>query len=380
MSASQPTNGDPGFDWYLEGFTDERSVLRRILIRPLPFRVGRNPGMDFVLPHSNVSKYHAEVTCDDQGLILNDLGSTNGTFINNVAISAPTRLQAGDIICFASYEFCLLRSPLTEPEILTSTIRYNSQTPARMLARVAEFRAMMSTAAVRPVFQPVIRLGDGECIGHEMLGRGAREGLTRMPRELFEIAAGLRCEAQLSRLFRETGSVVCRDLAPGVEVFLNVHPTEMKEPKALLTSVAEVCRQNPERRFTVEICEVAVTDVAEMSMLRNELSAMGVGVAYDDFGSGQARLVELVEVPPDYLKFDIGLVQDLHKAPGTKQHMVEMLVRFADDQGIRTIAEGIETAEEAEICRQLRFHAAQGFYYGRPCGVGEDSQPTTVLG
>ena len=40
-----------------------------------------------------------------------------------------------------------------------------------------------------------------------------------------------------------------------------------------------------------------------------------IGLAYDDFGAGQARLVELVDVPPDYLKFDMKLVQNLQSAP-----------------------------------------------------------------
>jgi EAL domain-containing protein (putative c-di-GMP-specific phosphodiesterase class I) len=93
-------------------------------------------------------------------------------------------------------------------------------------------------------------------------------------------------------------------------------------------------------------------------------------LAYDDFGSGQARLAELGDAPPDYLKFDIQLVRGIDSASAERQRMLESLVRIAGDLGIISLAEGVETAAEHETCRRLGFVYGQGFRYGSPATAG----------
>lgn len=100
--------------------------------------------------------------------------------------------------------------------------------------------------------------------------------------------------------------------------------------------------------------------------LRATLRDLDMRLAYDDFGAGQARLLELMEVPPDYLKFDMSLTRGIAIAPFARQHILASLVRNTRDLGIVTLAEGIETEEEHEACRELGFELGQGFYYGRP--------------
>jgi EAL domain-containing protein (putative c-di-GMP-specific phosphodiesterase class I) len=86
----------------------------------------------------------------------------------------------------------------------------------------------------------------------------------------------------------------------------------------------------------------------------------------NDFGVGQTRLSELIEAPPDYLKFDMSLIRGIEKAPVERPRMLGSLVRIVLDLGINPLAEGIETSEEAEVCRSLGFQTVQGFYFGRP--------------
>ncbi len=91
------------------------------------------------------------------------------------------------------------------------------------------------------------------------------------------------------------------------------------------------------------------------------LADLKIGLAYDDFGAGQARLVELVDVPPDYLKFDMSLVQNLESGSIERQRMLASLVKMVRDLGIAPLAEGIELAGDHEICRQIGFQFGQGF-------------------
>jgi EAL domain-containing protein (putative c-di-GMP-specific phosphodiesterase class I) len=89
-------------------------------------------------------------------------------------------------------------------------------------------------------------------------------------------------------------------------------------------------------------------------------------LAYDDFGAGQARLNELVEARPHYVKFDRKLISALDKADADRRQMVASLVSMCRQLGIVTLAEGVETAAEAEACTAIGFELMQGYYFGRP--------------
>ena len=107
-------------------------------------------------------------------------------------------------------------------------------------------------------------------------------------------------------------------------------------------------------------------DVATIKMLRLVLTDLNMKLAYDDFGAGQARLNELVEARPDYLKFDRKLIAGLNSANTSRQQLVQSLVTMSKQLGITTLAEGVETAEEAAACKQIGFELMQGFYFGKP--------------
>ena len=86
-------------------------------------------------------------------------------------------------------------------------------------------------------------------------------------------------------------------------------------------------------QLTLEIHESAVTDLSEMRQIRSELTRIDISLAFDDFGAGQARLVELVEVRPDYLKFDMKLIRGIDQASAQRQQMLASLVKMASELG-----------------------------------------------
>jgi EAL domain-containing protein (putative c-di-GMP-specific phosphodiesterase class I) len=97
---------------------------------------------------------------------------------------------------------------------------------------------------------------------------------------------------------------------------------------------------------------------------------INVGLAFDDFGAGQARLFELAEAPPHYLKFDRRFVAGIDQAPTSRQRLVASLVAAARELMVLTVAEGVETQEEAAACERAGFSHAQGYYFGRPGPIG----------
>ncbi len=116
----------------------------------------------------------------------------------------------------------------------------------------------------------------------------------------------------------------------------------------------------------LEIHEAAVTDSTALSRLRRRLREMEIRIAFDDFGTGQSRLLELADEQPDYVTFAMAFVRDLHLAPARRRDTLLSLVQMTRQSGIVPIAEGIETAEEERACREVGFDLAQGFYLGLP--------------
>lgn len=87
---------------------------RWLLDRPLV--IGRDPGCDVAIPNRQVSRYHARLTPGSNGVVLEDLGSKNGTHYNGAPLLAPVVLQDGDIIHIAAaQEFQFLSSDATMP-------------------------------------------------------------------------------------------------------------------------------------------------------------------------------------------------------------------------------------------------------------------------
>ena len=99
-------------------------------------------------------------------------------------------------------------------------------------------------------------------------------------------------------------------------------------------------------------------------------------LAFDDFGVGRARLVELSEVRPDYLKFDMKLTKNLEMAPPSRQELVALFANMVNNLGIKTLAEGVETRECHEILVEMGFELGQGFYYGRPSPISKYTNET----
>jgi EAL domain-containing protein (putative c-di-GMP-specific phosphodiesterase class I) len=214
-------------------------------------------------------------------------------------------------------------------------------------------------------------MDSGEVFAHELLGRGGMPGVPTSAPELFALDAGCSMEGELSKLFRTVGLQVCCTRKECRELFVNVHPAEMRDLDELARQLGILQEQYPKLQLTVEIHESLVTNPAAIQQFRAALAEHSIKIAYDDFGAGQARLMELVESPPDYLKFDRSLVENIHMAQRHRRQMVEMLVRYASNLGVTTLAEGVEMREEAAVCKEIGFHCAQGFYFGRPQPLGD---------
>lgn len=345
--------------WALSPYDDSSTPVRVTLPDCI---VGRASNAGFRVNDSSVSKRHARLYCRDDVLFVEDLGSTNGTYVGGNKID-HSALCDGDLLQFANTVYRVQCQNDTAD--MTGTLEVG---PNLFAGTLLLFERLLSQREVVPNFQPIVTMGpigQTTTIGSELLARSNLEEL-RNPAAMFAAAQRLGQQATLSELMRDEGSrhVISHDLGK-LKLFYNTHPVEFGTDR-LTGSLRALRSAFADLRFVIEVHESAIAGVDAMRRFRSVLDDLDMELAYDDFGAGQGRLLELTELPADYLKFDMGLIRDIDTASAPRQELLRSLVKAAIESGSTPLAEGVETEAEHETCRQMGFELGQGYLYGRP--------------
>jgi len=119
-------------------------------------------------------------------------------------------------------------------------------------------------------------------------------------------------------------------------------------------------------RLELEVTESAVMDNPERAQeLLSHLQGLGVRLAIDDFGTGYSSLARLKRLPVHKLKLDQSFVSGLPQ-DGEDAAIARAVVTLGQSLGLRVLAEGIETAEQAAYLREIGCNLGQGYWFGRP--------------
>lgn len=330
--------------------------------------LGRGTATALCVPVPSVSKRHAVINASQNSLAIEDLGSTNGTYINGIRVTPPTpqTIADGDLIQFANSCF---RVQYGDAACVDGTMQEGVVQWAQTLLT---FERLIDRRAVIPHYQPILRYQpDGETVvGYEVLARSNLPELAS-PAEMFGIASRLGQDAVLSEMMRtEAAKLLVAHDWQSRSIYVNTHPVEFGTEQ-LATSLEELRDAFPTLPLTIEVHEKAVTRIEQMRAFRTLLDRLDMRLSYDDFGAGEGRLMELAEVPPDVLKFDMSLIRDIDAATATRQRIVASLVTMAHDAGALALAEGVETSGEDAVCRELGFDLVQGFHHARPMNIDD---------
>jgi diguanylate cyclase (GGDEF)-like protein/PAS domain S-box-containing protein len=135
----------------------------------------------------------------------------------------------------------------------------------------------------------------------------------------------------------------------------------------LVGLVADAVKQseiNP-RHLTLELTEsICVHDIDYAADLLGRLKRVGVAISVDDFGTGYSSLSYVKKLPVDNLKIDMSFVRDVTRDPDAAS-IITAITSMARGLGLKTIAEGVETPEQANVLHLLRCDMAQGYHFGR---------------
>ena len=114
----------------------------------------------------------------------------------------------------------------------------------------------------------------------------------------------------------------------------------------------------------IELTETATLNNVKIRDFTERLVNAGFALHMDDFGSGYSSLITLSELPFNTLKIDKSLIDCIGQQKG--RMVVQQVIILAHGLGMNVIAEGVETAEQVELLREMECDDIQGFYYSRP--------------
>jgi len=206
---------------------------------------------------------------------------------------------------------------------------------ARGLERIVEAEDLVL------LYQPIVDLNDRSVLGHEVFTRGPAGGPLENPERLFSVAERAGQLVVLERLCRRRAlASLGQHLPHGAKLFLNTSATSLQDPELTGAAFERELETAGLRAGDVvfEFAErLAVESRPAQLDLLKELKRRGLGIAIDNMGAGYSSLQALVEVVPDFLKFDTALVRNIDRSQ-IKQSLLETLVELAEKIGARIIA------------------------------------------
>jgi diguanylate cyclase (GGDEF)-like protein len=230
-----------------------------------------------------------------------------------------------------------------------------------------ELSAALAARAFDVHYQPIVKAEGGAIVGVEALLRWNHPSRGAIPPSVFVRVA------EEAGLMDQLGEFVLRraltDAArwPGLYVAVNLSPVQMRDRKfvELMSAVLAETRIKPSR-IVLEVTESVLIDDPETAKARLEdLRALGIKLALDDFGSGYSSLAYLQRLPFDKLKIDRGFVAALEHSANAGV-IIQAIVTLGRALGLAVLVEGVETEEQRVLMRLAGCNEMQGFLFAKP--------------
>ena len=242
----------------------------------------------------------------------------------------------------------------------------------RQLTLETGLRLALQQGGIDVVYQPQVFLANGEITGAEALARWHVPQLGPVsPAEFIPVAEHCGLISQISsQLFDKVLADLSRWLKAGLRpprVSFNLSPHQLREP-ALVQNFAEALARYavPAELIALELTEGSLTDLSSQTLeVLNALRALGFELSVDDFGTGYSNLHYLKRLPLAGLKIDRSFIDDL-TSRSEDYAIAKAILGMAVALDLEVVAEGVETAEQAALLREMGCHVAQGYFFHRP--------------
>jgi EAL domain-containing protein (putative c-di-GMP-specific phosphodiesterase class I) len=364
---TEPIRPQPQQPPVLEQYPEDGSAPLRTPIASVPFSIGRDDATDLRIDSRRVSRRHAVINCERGVYSIDDLDSTNGTFVNGKQIS-EAKLQSGDVLVFGDAEFTFTIPQTEQASRMATQIMDPAGCQEQECAAddtiylVRRMHAILMSRCLRVKFEPIVRLDQGGLFGHEAI-----DGLTAAPaklaaeqRRLMQIDCQLT--ARLRQLQRMIAAEEAGEFSAGTHVFLPVAGSEIGSQR-LIESLVDLSHvDSPNKRLVIVVPHDNASDNAYLDQFFDRARDLGLGMAYGECAGGHIAGDGKQTNRPEFVKLARALTRGIHREPA-RQRRVEAMVRDARNAGCQIIATGISREEEAVCCRELGCHFGQGKFY-----------------
>jgi PAS domain S-box-containing protein len=237
-----------------------------------------------------------------------------------------------------------------------------------MPINLAAVRKALDNDELEPCFQPVVELSTGRLSGFEVLARWRHPDLGLvLPQNFIALAEEDGLIGRLMQQILRKAFLSASSIPAPLVLAVNVSPAQLREPG--LPGQVQIAAEEggfPLDRLAIEITETGLVQNLEVAQkIARDLKDMGCRLALDDFGTGYSSLLHLQALPFDVLKVDRSFVSSMTEKRESRK-IVAAIVGLAHSLDLITIAEGIETQEQANMLLRLDCQLGQGWLYGKP--------------
>ncbi len=348
----------PEIQWFLCGQLAEGQPMAVIPIKGRMV-IGRRRGLELTVQSSFVSGQHAEISFLSNRIVVRDLGSRNGTYVNEERIKRATYVGVGDVINIADIKLRVhCRNPL---------IGEGESEPYDEMHRnwvLSQFQVLMTQEAVLPVLQPIVSVKDGSVLGYETLARSNVSGV-ETPERMFDAARMLALESKLSDICRRAAVATSTHLADQAKLFLNTHSTENLKLE-VLPSLENLREQYPQASLVVEIEDAPARSVQGMADFINAMPQLDIEWAMERFLLSDLPFLRSLQQLPKYVKLHEQLLKGIVQRQESEQQQIRMAIEMIQHLGVQVIASRVEDEEDGEMIAQLGVDFVQGHAFGEP--------------
>ncbi len=283
-------------------------------------------------------------------------------------LGGPEHLEVADILRHADLA---MQSARDEGVVFRVFATEMESAAVEKLTFENQLREAVAAGEIIAWFQPKVNLNTGRVESVEALARWMRpDGTMVSPAAFIPVAERIGLIADIGEaVMRDACTRVAQWRHEGVElrVAVNVSPLQFMNERF----PARVLKLLDETGLPTHLLEIEVTESAAMSdfervvELIEPLRARGVRFAIDDFGTGHSSLSLLTRLPFDTFKIDRQFVADLDSDP-TAPTLIDTILALADALNYETVAEGVETEDQAEFLRRRGCTLGQGYLFSKP--------------
>ena len=307
---------------------------------------------------------------DLRGLILPDGREVELSFRSGFVVVDSADEHPADWYLEAA-DLALGRSRSSRHALLVEYHEEMREETERRMAAERQLRWALAEDRFEVHYQPIVELADGHVHGAEALVRlRAADGRLVPPVDFVQVAEEIGLIGDIGLVVLERACVetveVSRRLGRPLHIAVNVSPDQLTgdlvgEVRRCLARSGLLASQ-----LTLEITEETLADRSPRTQkVLHDLRALGLTVSLDDFGTGYSSMSYLATLPVDGLKIDRSFVSVM----GSRAESItlsRLVVQLAASLDLTTVAEGVETAEQADLLRGMGCQYGQGYLWSRP--------------